>query len=273
MGNLDKLEEIKKDFKRRGNQYHYLCKDEPFCSVCDAFVCRTRKFGVGGGNGGFDEKMGVTIIERNPRIVYFNAGDYRVDMLASEFLRLEKVKTVLINAGAPIPINVTQKQWERIVQANLADATIVPAPDMLRTDVEEIEVLAAYFHYQIRRFMRNHGKEFMEGRIGDEVRVKEHEQRVYFRWENLQNFASTHPKIKNIVDIKKLRVFVNKEAGTTGREYQPGMQTQWFRSKLYLSWGLFDEETVEKWFTQETGATENSGGSGSENVIKFTRGV
>ena len=29
--------------------YHYTCKTEPMCSVCDASLCRTRPFGVGGG--------------------------------------------------------------------------------------------------------------------------------------------------------------------------------------------------------------------------------
>ena len=31
--------------------YEYTCKAEPMCSVCDAALCRTRKFGVGDGSG------------------------------------------------------------------------------------------------------------------------------------------------------------------------------------------------------------------------------
>jgi hypothetical protein len=62
-----------------------------------------------------------------------------------------------------------------------------PLP-FLETDAGVVESLTTYFDVHIPTMVRAKGQEFFQGKVGDTVRVKLDEQRVYFKWKSLAIF-------------------------------------------------------------------------------------
>lgn len=240
-GDPEKLMALIKDFK--GRDYEYRCKDEPIVSHCIAEACRRMPYGVGTGKGGQDHyEFGVTIIEGAPRRYFVNIGDSRVGMTPEEFLSQRQYRYKAFAYCGSFPDMMKQSEWDAIVKRATDNATIIEAPYIMREHVNEIEILESFFGIHIPNLVRSAGQEFLDGKVGDAVRLKVKEEQIYFKWEKFGSFCRRSVNMQDKA-LDKMREFITNK----GREYGRTELRDWFRSTLAVPFGLFDEAVIDRW--------------------------
>lgn len=243
-GNMDKLQDIIKRLKTK--DYEYGCNDEPMHSHCNPDACRRMPFGVGAGKGGVDHfELGITIVNRIPRIYIINVGEERMRLDSHAFLTQQKYKEMCMDHGVSFPFSMSRNDWETVVRKNIEEATIVEPSEILKTSVSELETLELYLGTQIPNMVRRLGDEYLSGggdNDGDPVRVREKETRIYFKWKWLKLYCEK----RNMGDrnIDKMRMFIDSKAMYHGKTESRG---RWFRCVYSVDFDLFNEDIVAKW--------------------------
>jgi hypothetical protein len=152
-------------------------------------------------------------------------------------------RTWHLNQGYKAPKFGSQKEFDEWIDV-LKDREIKrqePLP-FLRTDVEHIENLAAYFGIHIPNMFRAAGQQFLDGKIGDYVRVRLDIGRIYFKWQSLKMFCLRSLSFRD-KETEALKMFITKKGDYQGEQ---GAR-EWFRWTYWVPWDLFDEATREKW--------------------------
>jgi hypothetical protein len=243
-GNSEKLTALIKDFKNR--DYEYRCKDEPICSHCLADNCRRQPFGVGQGKGGTDKlELGMTIMNRNPRIFIVNIGENRVKFGADELLKVHKYREKCMAYSESFPDVVKQSEWDGIVRRAVEEANRVEPPDILQSYVNEIELLELFFSIFVPTGVRQGGQEYLNGKIGDEVRVNVSDQAIYFKRQSLMR-ACRRMGLRTM-EIDRLRNFIEETGTCYPRTDSRG---GWYRSTYSVPMSLFDPDVIAKWLAQ-----------------------
>jgi hypothetical protein len=117
-----------------------------------------------------------------------------------------------------------------------------------RTDVGCIETLAEYFRIHIPNMVRSCGQEYLDGKIGDRVRLKMNIGRVYFKWEGLKSFCQRALHLQQ-VELDALTKFITKVGGHQGEKEG----RDWFRCSYWVPWDIFDEAMRSGWLQEEEG--------------------
>jgi hypothetical protein len=150
--------------------------------------------------------------------------------------------------GLKPPLSTERRVFEEMI-GRLYDAAITRNEllPFLQTDAGHIETLTTYFDVNIPNMFRAKGQEFLNGKVGDPVRVKLDERRVYFKWKSMGSFMKRvfHMKEK---DVEMLKIFIGKKGGYQGETGVGG----WFRNTYWMPLGLF-EEPAKVWFEDGEG--------------------
>lgn len=240
-GDPEKLMALIKDFK--GREYEYRCKDEPICSHCIADACRRMPYGVGAGKSGVDHyEFGLTIIDGNPKRYYVNIGDDRTVISPEEFGNIKVYRMFALRTMASLPDLVPQREWDNVVKRALENAVVIDAPYIMRKNVNELEVLQDFLSIHIPNMIRAHGQEYLDGKVGDVVRLKEKNEMIYFKWEKLASFCRRSMNMQERA-LEKMRDFIISK----GREYGRTELRDWYRSTLAVGFGVFDEAVIDRW--------------------------
>lgn len=244
-GDSEKLQALIKDFRHR--DYEYRCKDEPICGHCMADACRRMPFGVGNGRAGIDHyELGITKINRIPAIYYVNVADARMPMTSEELMNMKLYRVKSMGYTGHFPDMLKQQEWDQIVRRGLENATVIEPTELLRTDASEIESLESYFSIHVPSAMRAGGQEYLDGKVGEYVRLKESEGRFYFKWKGLNNYC-VRGLGKRDREVDRMRLFLDKvgefHGRTDGRD--------WYRSTYSVPVALFDETVVYVWLHQD----------------------
>jgi hypothetical protein len=244
IGNTEKLAEMIRNFKKK--DYEYMCKEEPIVSHCNPYACRIMKYGVGsmGGGGIHHMDLGLTIMNTEPKKFFANVGDSRVMLKPEDLANQKRFQLVCIEYRAHIPHLVPQREWTERVEQLLEDATVVEAPDIMRSHSDELEVLESYFDMHVPGDVRRYGQEFLDGKKGDYVRVKIEERMFYFKWQKVLEFCRRISYRQ--ADIFKLRAFIYDK----GHVHSRTELRDWYRSTMSVSWDLFDEARVDQWVSR-----------------------
>jgi hypothetical protein len=147
---------------------------------------------------------------------------------------------------------VKSSDWDKIVRNGLENATEIDPPVVVATDAREKRILEAILSIHIIAGVRRNYGEFMEGKWGDIVRIRENEKRIYFKEKRL--LWSVH-RIQGPVEEKLIADFIGRkciEHTRTG----PGVR-DWFRCTYSIDFSEFDEETLTKWFNPEEWEKKN----------------
>jgi hypothetical protein len=234
VGDPEKLRDM---IKRLPTQkYDYLCHDEPMQTYCDAHGCRMKKYGVGAdGHGGSYPDLGMTIINRNPRIFIVSVGNSRWMMSAGELLNFNSFQTKFLEAGLSVPALRKKDEHIRWVNAELEKAVKVEPSIAMRTNAAELELLIPFLSSHIRVNVQQGDRE------EDIVRLDEKEKKVYIKWLRAQRQLRQH---YTSTDIDLLRRFFenNCEYNIQG----PGIRG-WNRNTYSIKFDQFDDEQIEEW--------------------------
>ena len=95
--------------------YNYRCKEPPINSYCNAQVCKTRKFGIGG-RGSSLEFSSLSKLETDPPVWLLNVGETRIELQTDELQIQTKFQKKCMNALNIMPPLVKQSVWQEIVE-------------------------------------------------------------------------------------------------------------------------------------------------------------
>lgn len=134
-------------------------------------------------------------------------------------------------------------------------ATSIKREDTLpfsQTDAGHTENLALYFDGHIPNLLRAKGQEFLEGKVGEYVRM--HEGRIYFKWQRLKRFCQG-PLHLTGKDIDALKIFISKKGGYQGEE---GAR-EWYRWTYWVPLEIFDGQWKMRWTDEDVGEGGSNG--------------
>ncbi len=105
--------------------YSYRCKEPPINSYCNAQVCKTRKFGIGG-NGTSLEFSALSKLETDPPVWILNVGDTRLELQTDELQIQTKFQKKCMNALNTMPPLVKQSVWQETVEKLFNNLQTIP---------------------------------------------------------------------------------------------------------------------------------------------------
>lgn len=109
--------------------YHYKCKDEPICRFCNATLCRTRKYGVGGaGTGRFPLLGGLTKLDTNPPIWFWTVDGIRMELTTNELQDPRAFQRKCMDVLNMMPALPKLDVWNAAVQQAMDSVSVVEAP-------------------------------------------------------------------------------------------------------------------------------------------------
>ena len=105
--------------------YNYRCKEPPINSYCNAQVCKTRKFGIGG-RGSSLEFSSLSKLETDPPVWLLNVGETRIELQTDELQIQTKFQKKCMNALNIMPPLVKQSVWQETVEKLYTKLQIIP---------------------------------------------------------------------------------------------------------------------------------------------------
>jgi hypothetical protein len=112
---------------------------------------------------------------------------------------------------------------------------------LYRKNFEQLEALEKYCSAHIPNMIRTNGDEYLVGKIGDFIRIRIKEERIYLKWGDLKLWLDRMGKRKD--DIKEMRAFID----STATYYSRDQKRDWFRCSHSLKFEIFDENVVYRW--------------------------
>jgi hypothetical protein len=129
----------------------------------------------------------------------------------------------------------------------------VPLP-FLQTDADHLEDLVSFFDTNIISVLREQGQKFLDGKVGDRVRLMLDIGRIYFKWKRgLKDYCQRSLQ-RNQRELNALKMFINKKGGYQGEHDA----RDWYRCRYWVPLDLFGEENLELW-TKLPGVPKSEG--------------
>ena len=123
--------QILSSLKRK--EYSYTCKAQPLQPYCNASVCRTCKFGVGGADLGMPKMGTLTKILTVPPIWFLDVeteeGIKRMDLSTDELQSPLLFQKRCMEALSTMPVILKRENWSAIVQKLLTEVVVIDMPE------------------------------------------------------------------------------------------------------------------------------------------------
>lgn len=165
----------------RKKDYNYACKEQPLCSYCNATLCKSRKFGVGGG-GAYPVISGMSKLDAGEDTLWFlDIEDARIELSTRQLQNYKEFQTVCMNELTVFFMPMKAETWASMVGEAMANAMIIePEPE---------QTAHGHFMELLEEFCKNrHRGEKMEDLFLGKPYLSEEDGRHYFRLKNLMDF-------------------------------------------------------------------------------------
>jgi hypothetical protein len=120
------VQQVIQSFKK-GKDYKYRCSDSPIAQHCNPGLCRTRKYGVGGGQmpdfGPLAQQEGDTILW------FWSIGGKRVKLTTPELFRFQKFQERCAEELRMVIPGMKQKDWEAVISRAMETCEPIPATE------------------------------------------------------------------------------------------------------------------------------------------------
>jgi hypothetical protein len=183
--------------------------------------------------------------DTEPRNWYLqvNGGEkYPID--TPEMNGPNKLKTWLMGYGhdtAFVPETCKEYfPWADVLRRNAKKNETTLA--ILDTDADEKQILAEFFDWHIQIDLRSKGKEFLDGKVGDFVRLKD--GRIYFKWQSI----CWHFRRWNVHgwEQKRIKAFIARKGGQ-----EMSLDVGWYSRAYWVPLNVFNELLQKRWSGEE----------------------
>ena len=124
--------------------YFYCCNIEPFASVCDKDLCRTKKFGVGGDSESKANVGGLTVVLSEPRLYFMDVNGKRVELNVDQLHNQSLWQKACLAQINFMPSTMKAQDWTSSVNRMLSQATYQEVSRELTMSGQFEELLKSY---------------------------------------------------------------------------------------------------------------------------------
>ena len=175
----DEVTQVRKQLDKK--EYEYTCKTEPMQSHCDAGICRTRKFGVGGGASDYPEITSMTQFLVNPPIWFVDVNGHRLEVLTEDLMNYSRFCLEMAKKTRVILSPMKQADWIKLLQEASRGAEPLSAP-MEMTQL-------GHFRELLQEFLTNRARGTrMEDILMNKPVLIEEQGRYYFQFKDFETF-------------------------------------------------------------------------------------
>jgi hypothetical protein len=204
--NYQEVGDIVKSLTKK--DYRYMCDAQPLTPYCNAVVCRTRKYGIGGGTAASLPVLGtLTKYDSDPPIFFWDVDGERIELTDSEVMEYSKFKRACFRRLNKMLPDLTKKKWEELVRKALEKLVI----EIIPRDAS----IPGQFEEHLRKFctrMFAHSKEEM---LLGKPWTDEAEGRTYFFIGDLSKYLGERKF--NYLAINELGVAIKLCGGRDAR--------------------------------------------------------
>jgi hypothetical protein len=129
---------------KKGKEYRFKCSDSPLAQHCNAGLCRTRKYGVGGGAGAVPDFGALTKQEGDDVVWFWTVNNHRVRLSTSELLTQRKFRERCAAVATILVPYMKQGDFDGIVARAMENPEIIPATEDTTKAGELWEFLEKY---------------------------------------------------------------------------------------------------------------------------------
>jgi hypothetical protein len=177
------VQTIVKQLSRK--EYNYKCSDQPLVSFCNAMICRTRPFGIGG--GAIPIMQGLSKIPTDQPVWFLDVNGTRLELSTEDIQIQTRFQKACMNAVNYMPPQIAAKQWQSIIQNLLDNCEILDKPVGAGIEDQFNELVSGFCADS--RLRANGKEELLLGRPWLGVDPSDEETpRVFFRLKDLDEF-------------------------------------------------------------------------------------
>ena len=217
--------------------YFYTCNIEPFCSVCDKDLCRTKKFGVGGDSESKAQVGGLTVVLSEPRLYFMDVNGKRVELNVDQLHNQSLWQKSCLAQIDFMPSTMKAQDWTGMVNRMLSQATFQEVPRELTLTGQFEELLKSYCNGSAQAY---DAAELETGKPWhDDGKVK-------FKIEGLVNFLKnrSHPWAENRAKIQEEIKRINSGEEFNGRQRFKSGEGKWGTVRVWWV-PVFAEDDIE----------------------------
>lgn len=140
---------IKKQHEKKS--YGFQCNVQPLCNFCNKEVCRSRKYGIGGGGTAeFPKLTGMTILNSSPKMFFLDYDGQRLEVTADQLSAQAAFQKACIEQVNKMPPAIKANDWNKVVNELLQNAIKLEAPPELTLRGQFEDLLKEYCTSNIR---------------------------------------------------------------------------------------------------------------------------
>lgn len=177
----DEVAEVIRSLEKR--DYQYKCKDQPIVSFCNAVLCRTRKYGVTGGNGRWPVISGMSKLTADPPLWFVDLENesVRVELTTEDLQDYRRFQRVCMEKLSIMFMPVKANDWNAMVSEAMVGVQDIEAPPEVST--------LGHFRELLQEFLTNRyaGKSEDDLLLGKPW-MNEEDGNYYFRLRDLMSF-------------------------------------------------------------------------------------
>jgi hypothetical protein len=217
--------------------YGPTCNIEPFCSVCDKDLCRTKKFGIGGDSEDKAQVGGLTVVLSEPRLFFMVVNGKRVELTVDQLHNQSLWQKACLAQISFMPATMKQQDWTSSVNKLLSQATYQEVPRELTITGQFEDLLKSYCNGSAQAY---DAAELETGKPWHD------DHKVKFKMDGLANFLRNrnHPWSDNRAKIQEEIKRLNSNEACSGRERYKNAKGQWAGVRV---WWVpeFEEDDID----------------------------
>lgn len=124
-------------------EYNYRCKDQPLAAYCNSALCKTRKFGVGGG-GHYPSISGLSKLDTDTPLWFLDINDKRVELNTRQLSNYREFQMVCMDQLTVMFMPMKMETWASMIGAAMDNAMIIDAPLEMSARGQFMELLEAF---------------------------------------------------------------------------------------------------------------------------------
>jgi hypothetical protein len=129
---------------KKGKEYRYKCAESPISQHCNPGLCRTRRYGVG---GGLMPEFGPLAKAEGDIVLWFwTVNSKRILLHTEELFRFNKFRERCAEVLTMVVPAMKQADWDGVISRAMESAEIIPCPVDATKCGELWELAEKYFH-------------------------------------------------------------------------------------------------------------------------------
>jgi len=131
----------------RKTDYTYPCNKDPLAAHCNAPVCRTRRYGIGGGTAASLPVLGsLTKYDSLPPLYWWDVDGHRIELTTDEIRDYRLFRRVCFERLDKVLPGMKATQWDEVLRKQMETMSTEPVPEDASPEGQFWEVLEQFCH-------------------------------------------------------------------------------------------------------------------------------